>query len=100
MRIRSGLRPIWRASITTQKDFAREADVPEQYLSDVLMGRRLPSDRLLKVIGFRRKVIYVRLPETKANGTPRRGICRVCGCTRGCMWVDDSHTLCSRCADE
>lgn len=40
----------------------------------------------------------------------KSGICRVCGCTDHnpcynpnvgtCWWVDESHTLCSHCAEE
>ncbi len=39
-----------------------------------------------------------------------RGVCRVCGCTETspcfnpkygyCWWADDTHTLCSHCADK
>lgn len=39
-----------------------------------------------------------------------KGICRICGCTDNdpcfntqvgyCWWTDDSHTLCSHCADD
>ena len=38
-----------------------------------------------------------------------RGVCRVCGCTFSnpcyhpehgfCWWADDTHTICSHCAD-
>ena len=44
--------------------------------------------------------------ERKQPATPARGVCRVCGCTDahacegGCSWVDDEHTLCSRCAEK
>ena len=38
------------------------------------------------------------------------GVCRICGCTDNdpcynpqagyCWWIDDTHTLCSHCADK
>lgn len=40
----------------------------------------------------------------------KRGTCRICGCTDddpchnpnfgNCWWADDSHTICSHCADK
>jgi hypothetical protein len=27
------------------------------------------------------------------------GLCRYCGCTVGCSWVDEAHTICSACLD-
>ena len=40
----------------------------------------------------------------------REGVCRICGCTDdnpcynpqmgNCWWHDDTHTICSHCADE
>ena len=44
------------------------------------------------------------IDELKQLLRPARGTCSVCGCTDaracqgGCFWVNDSHTLCSRCA--
>jgi hypothetical protein len=45
-----------------------------------------------------------RAPITHVAGPrPRRGTCRVCGCTDalacegGCWWADKAHTLCSSC---
>jgi hypothetical protein len=44
-------------------------------------------------------------PE-QTESKPTHGVCRVCGCTDnhacegGCSWVDDEHTLCSRCAEK
>lgn len=39
-----------------------------------------------------------------------KGVCRICGCTDddpcfnprvgNCWWIDETHTLCSHCADE
>lgn len=41
----------------------------------------------------------------RKRGRPRKGICRVCGCTEtspcpgGCAWTDKSQTLCTACED-
>jgi protein gp37 len=42
---------------------------------------------------------------TRGGEQAERGVCQVCGCTDmracpgGCSWVNDEHTLCSKCAE-
>lgn len=44
-------------------------------------------------------------PPAKKRGRPRKGVCRVCGCTEtspcpgGCAWTDRTETLCTACED-
>jgi hypothetical protein len=47
----------------SQKTLARHLDVNEAYLSDVIRGRRDPSERLLTACGFRRVIRYQRLSD-------------------------------------
>lgn len=44
----------------SQKGFAAEAGISEQYLSDVLNGRREIGNKLLKWFGMERVVFYRR----------------------------------------
>ena len=56
-------------------------------------------------------VILFTYTATRISRWSGRGHCRVCGCTDNdctecvlamgepCYWIDDSHTLCSRCVD-
>lgn len=44
----------------SQKAFAKEAAISEQYLSDVLNGRRDIGDKLLKWFGLERVISYRR----------------------------------------
>lgn len=45
----------------SQKQFAKEAGISEQYLSDVLNGRRDVGDKILKWFGLERVVYYRRI---------------------------------------
>lgn len=44
----------------TQKEYAAQIGISEQYLSDVLSGSRAPGKKLLEAIGWER-VTYYRL---------------------------------------
>lgn len=46
----------------SQRAWAKEHRIDESVLSDVLNGRRDPSDRLCKALGVRRRLNFV--PET------------------------------------
>jgi len=45
----------------TQMDAARELGISEQYLGDLLKGRRGPGDKLLETMRLERIVTYRRL---------------------------------------
>lgn len=45
----------------SQKAFAKQAGISEQYLSDVLNGRRDIGDKILKWFGLERVVFYRRV---------------------------------------
>jgi transcriptional regulator with XRE-family HTH domain len=47
----------------SQKLFARHLGVNEAYLSDVIRGRRDPSEKLLLACGFRRTITYERISK-------------------------------------
>lgn len=47
----------------TQKIYARHLGVNEAYLSDVIRGRRDPSEKLLLACGFRRVLTYEPIRE-------------------------------------
>lgn len=50
----------WLVSLAgSQKAFAERHDISEQYLCDVLKGRREPGKKILDAVGFQRVVIYV-----------------------------------------
>lgn len=61
---------------------------------------------LLPAAFFVGLVIYLQV-----TGIVPRGVCRVCGCTdtdcraciartgEPCSWIDEEHTICSRCVD-
>lgn len=40
----------------SQKKFAERYDISEQYVSDVLRGRREPGEKILEVLGYERVV--------------------------------------------
>lgn len=44
----------------TQNELAAEMGISPQYLSDQLHGRRALGDRLLKSLGYRREIRYIR----------------------------------------
>lgn len=48
----------------SQKNFAERHDISEQYLSDVLRGRREPGQKILDAIGVERVVVYREKPES------------------------------------
>ena len=65
----------WVAGFRSQKQAARALGVSPQYLSDLLRGSRLPTDRVLLKVGLKRLTIYVELEssgdiplELKAEG--------------------------------
>lgn len=43
---------------STQRQVALDLDISEQYLCDVLKGRRHPGPKLLKGLGISRKISY------------------------------------------
>lgn len=45
----------------SQKAFAKDAGISEQYLSDVLNGRRDVGDKILKWFGLERVIYYRRI---------------------------------------
>lgn len=47
---------VWRTG--SQKQWAREHDVSEQLLSDVLKGRRDVGNKVLEALGYRKVVLY------------------------------------------
>ncbi len=44
----------------TQKELAEEIECSEAYLSDILNGRRDPSERILKYLGLNELTEYVK----------------------------------------
>lgn len=47
--------------IGTQKEAATRFDVSEQYLSDVLLGRRGPGEDLLSQLGLQKRISFVKI---------------------------------------
>ncbi len=45
----------------TQKQLADEADCSQGYISEVLAGKKPPSDRLCLYLGLRPKLVYERI---------------------------------------
>lgn len=41
----------------TQARFAERAELPQSYISDVLNGKRRPSDKLLRAVGLARVLV-------------------------------------------
>ncbi len=62
----------------------------------VLLERRDDNTTLVRTFGCRADLV-------KALSSP--GVCNLCGCTDdhacdgGCAWVDDEHTICTRCVE-
>jgi hypothetical protein len=59
----SRMRKMLEIAISTsgsQKAFAKEAQISEQYLSDVLNGRRDIGEKILKWFGMERVIYYRR----------------------------------------
>ena len=48
----------WSAAYESQRAAALAAGVSPQYLSEMLLGHKVPSDSLLKQINVRRVVVY------------------------------------------
>ncbi len=44
----------------TQKAFARQCGISEQYLTDILKRRREPGEKLLKALKIKRVITYER----------------------------------------
>jgi hypothetical protein len=45
----------------SQQAWARENGISPQFVCDVLQGRRAPSDRLARALGYRRVVSFERI---------------------------------------
>lgn len=60
LRMRKMLEIAIRAA-GSQKALAKEAGISEQYLSDVMQGRRDIGDKILKWFGMERVVYYRRI---------------------------------------
>ena len=52
----------------SQKALAQEWGISEQYLSDILKGRREPGNKVLKQLGLRKMVIYTEKEPTREPG--------------------------------
>lgn len=50
---------LFVGTFATQKDAAKWLEISPAYLSDILSGRRLISDRVAMRLGYDRRVIYV-----------------------------------------
>lgn len=46
------------AQLGSQKALAARAEISDAYLSDVINGRRDPTDAVCRVVGLKRKVVY------------------------------------------
>lgn len=57
--LRSLIKPTGRWGLN-QKQLAEKMGFSPQYISDVLKGRREPSEELARAIGFKRIFLYVR----------------------------------------
>lgn len=67
------------------------------------------SDSIVCIISYEKVLGYYTLAE-KVDEFTKKGVCRICGCTDddpcfnprvgNCWWIDETHTLCSHCADE
>lgn len=42
----------------SQQAFAEKAGISQQYLSDLIKGRRTPGDAVLKALGLRKTIYY------------------------------------------
>ena len=49
----------------SQAEFADRAGLSQAYVSNVLNGRKPPSDALLAAIGWRRRVVLEPIPQGK-----------------------------------
>lgn len=45
----------------TKKAFAEQSHLSQAFVGDVLNGRREPSDKILKALGYRRVTLYERV---------------------------------------
>ena len=47
----------------TQKAWAQAHDISPQYVADVLNGRREPSERIARALGWQRVVLFERIKK-------------------------------------
>jgi len=57
------------AAAGSQAAFAARAGVSQAYVSNVLNGRKPPSEALLSAIGWRRRVVLEPIPTGKEEAT-------------------------------
>lgn len=58
--------------IGSQKEFAKQLGISQQYLSDVIKGRRMPNEKILKAMGLEfvpcyRRVYHLETPAEDGN---------------------------------
>lgn len=63
-----GLIKFMVTELGSQKEFARTFKLSEQFVSDVVNGRRKPTARLAKALGYRRVYLYERIAAPAAEG--------------------------------
>lgn len=51
----------------SQKQFAFRWGISQQYLTDVLKGRRMPGPKILKMLGYESMVVYKKIYRTGAS---------------------------------
>ena len=52
----------------TQKALAERYGISEQYLTDVLRGRREPGEKLLSALGYERVILYQKYASKDSPG--------------------------------
>jgi len=52
----------------SQKAYARHLGVSQQYLNDVLSGRRDLSAELAALLGYKRLTVFVKRPKSQRKG--------------------------------
>jgi plasmid maintenance system antidote protein VapI len=52
---------VYVAGFSTQRDAAAKLGITPQRLSDLLSGRRTPTERVLKVLGLQRVMLYMKV---------------------------------------
>jgi len=49
-----------RVEGSSQKELAEDIGVSQQYINDLIHGRRTPSDKILKYLGLKREIVKVK----------------------------------------